>query len=50
MKHLPNLLKQESSSASTLTHILLRMFFDPRAEHQRYRDKVDERLLPYVLH
>ncbi|KAK0453821.1 hypothetical protein EV421DRAFT_1766756 [Armillaria borealis] len=49
MKHLPNLLKQESSSASTLTHILLRMFFDPRAEHQRYRDKVDERLLPLSI-
>ncbi|KAK0190769.1 hypothetical protein F5146DRAFT_1137595 [Armillaria mellea] len=49
MKHLPNLLKQESSSAATLTHILLRMFFDPRAEHQRYRDKVDERLLPLSI-
>ncbi|KAG7449384.1 Sec7-domain-containing protein [Guyanagaster necrorhizus] len=49
MKHLPNLLKQESSSASTLAHILLRMFFDQRPEHQRYRDKVDERLLPLSI-
>ena len=48
MKHLPNLLKQESSSASTLVHILLRMYYDPRPEHQAVRPQVADRLLPYV--
>lgn len=48
MKHLPNLLKQESSSAATLVHILLRMYYDPRQEHQTARPQVAERLLPYV--
>jgi brefeldin A-inhibited guanine nucleotide-exchange protein len=46
MKHLPNLLKQESSSAATLVHILLRMYYDPRPEHQTVRPQVAERLLP----
>jgi hypothetical protein len=48
MKHLPNLLKQESSSAATLVHILLRMYYDVRPEHQIARPQVAERLLPYV--
>jgi len=48
MKHLPNLLKQESSSAATLVHILLRMYYDPRSEHQAARPQVAERLLPYA--
>lgn len=46
MKHLPNLLKQESSSASTLVHVLLRMYYDPRAEHQAARPQVADRLMP----
>ena len=46
MKHLPNLLKQESSSAATLVHILLRMYYDPRPEHQAARPQVADRLLP----
>ena len=46
MKHLPNLLKQESSSASTLVTILLRLYFDPRPAHQAIRLQVTERLLP----
>jgi brefeldin A-inhibited guanine nucleotide-exchange protein len=46
MKHLPNLLKQESSSAATLVHILLRMYFDERREHQNARPQIAERLLP----
>jgi brefeldin A-inhibited guanine nucleotide-exchange protein len=46
MKHLPNLLKQESSSASTLVHVLLRMYYDPRLEHQAARPQVADRLLP----
>ncbi|KAG0709598.1 hypothetical protein DFH29DRAFT_884876 [Suillus ampliporus] len=46
MKHLPNLLKQESSSAATLVHVLLRMYFDERPEHQDARPQIAERLLP----
>ncbi|KAG1907240.1 uncharacterized protein F5891DRAFT_362804 [Suillus fuscotomentosus] len=49
MKHLPNLLKQESSSAATLVHILLRMYFDERPEHQNARPQIAERLLPLGL-
>ncbi|KAI6119382.1 hypothetical protein EDD16DRAFT_1692684 [Pisolithus croceorrhizus] len=47
MKHLPNLLKQESSSAATLVHVLLRMYFDERPEHQSARPQIAERLLPH---
>jgi brefeldin A-inhibited guanine nucleotide-exchange protein len=46
MKHLPNLLKQESSSASTLVTILLRLYFDPRPAHQAIKSQITERLLP----
>jgi brefeldin A-inhibited guanine nucleotide-exchange protein len=49
MKHLPNLLKQESSSASTLVHVLLRMYYDTRPEHQGARPQIAERLLPFVI-
>ncbi|KAI0326659.1 hypothetical protein GY45DRAFT_1258565 [Cubamyces sp. BRFM 1775] len=49
MKHLPNLLKQESSSASTLVHVLLRMYYDPRPEHQAARPQVADRLMPLGL-
>lgn len=49
MKHLPNLLKQESSSAATLVHILCRMYYDRRPEHQAARPQIADRLLPYVL-
>lgn len=49
MKHLPNLLKQESSSAATLVHVLLRMYYDPRPEHQAARPQIAERILPFVL-
>jgi hypothetical protein len=49
MKHLPNLLKQESSSAATLVHVLLRMYFDERSGHQSTRPQIAERLLPYVM-
>ncbi|KDR83773.1 hypothetical protein GALMADRAFT_236138 [Galerina marginata CBS 339.88] len=46
MKHLPNLLKQESSSAATLVHVLLRMYHDMRPEHQSARPQIAERLVP----
>ncbi|KAG9219328.1 hypothetical protein CCMSSC00406_0001738 [Pleurotus cornucopiae] len=49
MKHLPNLLKQESSSASTLVHVLLRMYYDPRPEHQTARPRIADRLMPLGL-
>lgn len=48
MKHLPNLLKQESSSASTLVHVLFRMYYDPRPEHQSARPQIADRILPFV--
>ena len=48
MKHLPNLLKQETSSASTLVTVLVQMYYDPRPEHQAIRVQVAERLMPYV--
>lgn len=46
MKHLPNLLKQESSSAATLVHVLLRMYYDPRPDHLAARPQIADRLLP----
>ncbi|KAF9009101.1 hypothetical protein BDQ17DRAFT_1349527 [Cyathus striatus] len=49
MKHLPNLLKQESSSASTLVHVLLQMYYDNRPEHQLARPQIADRLLPLGL-
>jgi brefeldin A-inhibited guanine nucleotide-exchange protein len=49
MKHLPNLLKQESSSASTLVHILFRMYYDARPEHQAARPQIAHQLLPLSL-
>ncbi|KAF8627181.1 hypothetical protein AX15_004499 [Amanita polypyramis BW_CC] len=49
MKHLPNLLKQESSSAATLVHVLLRMYYDSRSEHQAARPQIAERLMPLGL-
>ncbi|KAF5364253.1 hypothetical protein D9756_000655 [Leucocoprinus leucothites] len=49
MKHLPNLLKQESSSAATLVHILLRMYYDPRPDHLAARPQIADRLLPLGL-
>ncbi|KAJ7068245.1 hypothetical protein C8F01DRAFT_1117441 [Mycena amicta] len=49
MKHLPNLLKQESSSASTLVNVLLRMYYDARPEHQAARPQIADRLMPLAL-
>ncbi|WVF69296.1 hypothetical protein IAT40_004072 [Kwoniella sp. CBS 6097] len=46
MKQLPNLLKQESSSAATLINVLLRMYRDPREAHRATRSGVLERLVP----
>jgi brefeldin A-inhibited guanine nucleotide-exchange protein len=46
MKQLPNLLKQESSSAATLITVLLRMYRDPREAHMAARSGVLDRLIP----
>jgi brefeldin A-inhibited guanine nucleotide-exchange protein len=46
MKQLPNLLKQESSSAATLVNVLLRMYRDPRSDHQASRQGVLEQFIP----
>jgi brefeldin A-inhibited guanine nucleotide-exchange protein len=46
MKQLPNLLKQESSSASTLVDVLLRMYNDPRPEHIATRQDILKQLVP----
>ncbi|KAE8258683.1 hypothetical protein A4X03_0g4311 [Tilletia caries] len=46
MKQLPNLLKQESSSAATLVRVLVRMHADPRESHRALRKEVRRRLVP----
>lgn len=46
MKHLPNLLKQESSSASCLINVSLRMYYDKRPEYQAQHAQVADRLMP----
>ncbi len=48
MKQLPNLLKQETSSAETLVNVLVQMYYDSRPKHQELRSQVAERFLPYV--
>lgn len=48
MKHLPNLLKQESSSAATLVHVLLRMYYDERQSHEAARPQIAKQLMPLV--
>jgi len=49
MKHLPNLLKQESSSAATLVHVLLRMYYDDRSAHEAARPQIAKQLMPSVF-
>lgn len=46
MKHLPNLLKQESSSAATLVSVLTRMYKDSRLEGQQSKQQVVDKLIP----
>jgi brefeldin A-inhibited guanine nucleotide-exchange protein len=46
MKHLPNLLKQESSSAACLINVSLRMYYDKRPEYQAQHAQVADRLMP----
>jgi brefeldin A-inhibited guanine nucleotide-exchange protein len=48
MKQPPNLLKQESGSASTYVHILFRMYHDEREERQSSRPETEAALIPYV--
>jgi brefeldin A-inhibited guanine nucleotide-exchange protein len=46
MKQLPNLLKQESSSAATLVNVLLRMYSDSRPDHVAKRGETIQAFLP----
>lgn len=46
MKQLPNLLKQESSSAATLVNVLLRMYSDTRPDHVAKRQETIQAFLP----
>lgn len=46
MKQLPNLLKQESTSASTLVYVYLRMHSDNRPGVDTHRREVSDRFLP----
>ncbi len=46
MKQLPNLLKQESSSAATLVHILVRMHGDARPAHIGLQTQIRDKLVP----
>ncbi|CAO1623335.1 unnamed protein product [Jaminaea pallidilutea] len=46
MKQLPNLLKQESSSAATLISILVRLHGDTRTSHRALRAQVRRLLVP----
>ncbi|EIM23122.1 Sec7-domain-containing protein [Wallemia mellicola CBS 633.66] len=49
MKQLPNLLKQESSSASTLITLLIKMYKDTRQQHVDRREDISEALIPFGL-
>ncbi|TIA76225.1 hypothetical protein E3P91_00163 [Wallemia ichthyophaga] len=49
MKQLPNLLKQESSSASTLITLLIKMYKDTRQQHVDRRQDISEALIPFGL-
>lgn len=49
MKQLPNLLKQESSSASTYVTILLKMYGDPHPDRQNAKDDIEKALIPLSL-
>ncbi|KAG9017973.1 guanine nucleotide exchange protein for ADP-robosylation factor [Tulasnella sp. 427] len=49
MKHLPNLLKQESSSAATLVNVLSRMYYDKRPAYIALHQQIGERLVPLGL-
>jgi brefeldin A-inhibited guanine nucleotide-exchange protein len=46
MKQLPNLLKQESSSAVTLIRVLLKLYNDQRPDHQAKRAETIKALVP----
>ena len=46
MKQPPNLLKQESGSASVYVNILFRMYLDPRPERRDSREQTEAALIP----
>lgn len=48
MVHLPNLLRQECSSAATLVRVLLRMYGDQGKDHVERRSEIVDVFAPYV--
>lgn len=50
MRVLPNLLRQESTSASTLVKVLMHMYGDQRPEHLAKRAETLDVFSPYVSH
>lgn len=49
MRDLPNLLRQESTSAATLVNVLLRMYNDTQPEHVQKRAEVVDVFAPWVV-
>ncbi|GAA6007006.1 hypothetical protein JCM10207_009168 [Rhodosporidiobolus poonsookiae] len=49
MRDLPNLLRQESTSAATLVNVLLRMYTDSQTEHVQKRSEVVDVFAPLGL-
>ncbi|KAL9057476.1 MAG: hypothetical protein Q9162_002313 [Coniocarpon cinnabarinum] len=49
MKQPPNLLKQESGSASVYVNILFRMYLDERTERRNSRDQTEAALIPLCV-
>ncbi|KAK9480152.1 hypothetical protein V1514DRAFT_290241 [Lipomyces japonicus] len=49
MKQLPNLLKQESSAASTYIRILLRMYHDTNQDRIENKENIEDALIPLCV-
>ncbi|CAG8451027.1 12392_t:CDS:10 [Ambispora gerdemannii] len=49
MKRLPNLLKQESISATSYINLTLRMLRDPNEDRQQKKQEIEKKLIPLTL-